>query len=234
MIQKHAKDVTNREKDTERLNARLSVMESNFDEQRAKYHKNLNKLKASVQLETNKFHQQKILRQEFVAKQAEKKKEVLQTFSDIHDWVDEMYGELKEAQSAEKVAMRGKLKPDSAVEKRLHLLTALKVNLSEARDNLADQSHHRAGLENMEKLQLEIKCEQPVGREGGSSKWPVHIVLLICELLVNGTPPSDVPANIQTILYARKVQEVTKLPCIKFMQKCRVVVHNLNSTLAEL
>ena len=69
MIHKHAKDVTNHEKDTERLNTRLSEMESNFDEEREKYHKNLNKAKASVQLETHKFHQQKILRQELVSKE---------------------------------------------------------------------------------------------------------------------------------------------------------------------
>ena len=63
MIHKHAKDVSNHEKDTERLNTRLSAMESNFGKERAKYHKNLNKVKASVQLETHKFHQKKILRQ---------------------------------------------------------------------------------------------------------------------------------------------------------------------------
>ena len=48
MIHKHAKDFTNHEKDTERLNTRLSDMESNFDKERAKYHKNINKVKASV------------------------------------------------------------------------------------------------------------------------------------------------------------------------------------------
>ena len=68
MIHKHAKDITNHEKDTERLNTRLSVMESNFDEERAKYHKNINKVKASVKPETHKVHQKKILRQELVAK----------------------------------------------------------------------------------------------------------------------------------------------------------------------
>ena len=110
-----------------------------------------------------------------------------------------MYVKQKEAKYAAKVAMRGKLKSDSAAEKRLHLLTALKVKLVEARDNLADKSHQRSGLEKMQKLQLEIKRELPVGRKGGSSKWPVHIVLLICDILVNGMPPSSVPANIQTM-----------------------------------
>ena len=43
MIHKNAKDITNHEKDTERLNTRLSAMESNFDEERSKYHKNINR-----------------------------------------------------------------------------------------------------------------------------------------------------------------------------------------------
>ena len=104
--------------------------------ERSKYHKNLNKVKASVQLETYKVHQQKILRRELVAKEIEKRKELLQTVADLHHWVDEMYVKLKEAKSAARVAMRGKLKSESVAEKRLHLLTALKVKLSEARDDL--------------------------------------------------------------------------------------------------
>ena len=54
MIHKHAKNVTNHEKDTEHLKTRLSAMESNLGEERAKYHKNINKVKASVQLKTHK------------------------------------------------------------------------------------------------------------------------------------------------------------------------------------
>ena len=51
----------------------------------------------------------------------------------------------------------------------------------------------------MQKIQLAIKCEIIVGRHGGSSKWPVHIVLLIFKLLINGMPPSAVAYNIQTM-----------------------------------
>ena len=82
------------------MNTHLSTMEFNFDEERSKYHKNLNKAKAYVQLKTHKVHQQKILRQELVAKEVEKRKEVLQTVANIHKWVDEMYVELEKAKSA--------------------------------------------------------------------------------------------------------------------------------------
>ena len=86
----------------------------------------------------------------------------------------------------------------------------------------------------MQKLQLKIKRERPFGRQCGSSKWPVHIVLLVFKLLVNGTPLYSVPANIQTMSAAITGQEVTELPCIKFVRQCRVVVQNLNPTLAAL
>ena len=84
MIHKHAKDVNNHKKDTERLNTRLSAMEFNFDKERAKYQKNLNKVKASVQIETHKVHQKNILRRELVAKEVKKRKDVLQTVADLH------------------------------------------------------------------------------------------------------------------------------------------------------
>ena len=51
---------------------------------------------------------------------------------------------------------------------------------------------------------------------------------------MNGIPPSAVPANIKTMSAAMTGQEVTELPCINFVCKCRVLVQNLSSTLAAL
>ena len=66
------------------------------------------------------------------------------------------------------------------------------------KSDLIEESQQRAALERMRTIQLEIKKERPVGRRGGAKRWPVDIVLLICEMLVNGTNPTAVPANIQT------------------------------------
>ena len=41
----------------------------------------------------------------------------------------------------------------------------------------------------MRTIQMEINIEMQVGRRCGSGKWTVHIVILIFEILVNGTPP---------------------------------------------
>ena len=99
---------------------------------------------------------------------------------------------------------------------------------------LADESHEREALERMQTIKLEIKRQRLVGRQGGSGKWSVHIVMLICKLLVNSTPPSAVPANIQTASAAFTGAEARKFPSIDFVRKCRIVLQNLNKTLVAL
>jgi hypothetical protein len=80
------------------------------------------------------------------------------------------------------------------------MLKELKSNLHEMKDNLADESQRHAALEQMSMVQLQINRQRPIGRRGGAKRWHVPVVQLICELLlVNGTPPSAVPLNIQSM-----------------------------------
>ena len=69
-------------------------------------------------------------------------------------------------------------------------------------------------------------------RRGGSVKWSVSIVLLIFDLLVNGTLPSDVPANIQTLSGAFTGTSSCEIPSVDFVRKCQVVLQNGNETLS--
>ena len=52
--------------------------------------KNLDEVKALVDHQTHKVHEKNILLREAVKKEAEKRKEVLQTVADINQWVNEM------------------------------------------------------------------------------------------------------------------------------------------------
>jgi len=113
-------------------------------------------------------------------------------------------------------------------------LNDLKEQLRRTKDQLADESQQKIALESMPNIQFQIKRERKIGRHGGSGRWPVHIILLICELLVNGTPPSAVPANIQTTCTAFTGAETSELPSISFVRECRVVLQNLNETLSAL
>jgi len=114
------------------------------------------------------------------------------------------------------------------------LLNDLKQQLRRTKDQLAVESQQKIALESMTNIQFQIKRERKIGRHGGSGRWPVHIILLICELLVNGTPPSAVPANIQTTCTAFTGAETSELPSISFVRECRVVLQNLNETLSAL
>jgi hypothetical protein len=176
-----------------------------------------------------------------VASEVEKRRLVEQTVDELYDWVDELHAEINQQKKAANLAkketkstIKSKLRLETVAKNRLSMLKALKSQLHEAKDMLADESHQREALERMQTIKLEIKRQRSVGRRGGSGKWPVHVVLLICELLVNGTPPSAIPANIQTTSAAFTGAEATELPSINFVRQCRTVLQNLNETLSAL
>ena len=178
-------------------------------------------------------------RREDVIRQVERRKAVEETVDDLYEWIDELHAELVDAKVTAKLAkgaaksMQIKLdKANTVASKRLHLLKCLKVDLDEAKHDLVDESKARHALERMRTIQIEIKKERPIGRRGGAKRWPVHIVLLICELLVNGTHPSAVPANIQSTCAAFTGVETKELPSTNFVQECRTVLQNLNETLS--
>ena len=158
---------------------------------------------------------------------------------ELYEWTDEVHVELSEAKFTVKAA-RKQAKSDQAkinnaksvASKRLDLLKSLKSSLDDTKDELADESHQRAALERMRTIQIKIKKERPVGRRGGGKRWPVHIVLLICEMLVNGTHPKAVRENIQTSCAAFTGVEAKELPSVNFVRECRTVLQNLNETLS--
>ena len=72
-------------------------------------------------------------------------------------------------------------------------------------------------------------------RRGGSCRWPVWVVQLICELLVNGTPPSAVPANIRSVyetLYGKPLDEPP--PSVSYVRSCRVIVEVIGETITAI
>ena len=185
--------------------------------------------------------EEKKRRRKGIANEIAKRKVVEQTVNELYDWIDELHSEInlqkkqtKLAKKEVKSVMTYKGKLESIASRRLSTLKDLKSKLSEAKNMLADESHEREALERMQTIKLEIKRQRSVGRRGGSAKWPVHIVLLICELLVNGTPPSAVPATIQTTSAAFTGAETTELPSVRFVRQCRTVLQSLNETLSAL
>jgi len=84
----------------------------------------------------------------------------------------------------------------------------------------------------MQTIAKEIKREKTIGRRGSAGRWPVHVVLLICELLTVGNPPSAIPPTMQVTHAAFRGCELKELPTVDFVRKCRTVLENLNLMLA--
>ena len=201
----------------------------------------VNKLQQRLDSKVDQVLEEKKRRRDGIANEVAKRKAVEATVDELYEWIDELHSEIntakldyKSANHDLKVASKSKLKLESIASKRLSMLKDLKCQLNDAKDLLADESHQREALERMQTIKLEIKKQQTVGRRGGSAKWPVHIVLLICELLVNGTPPSAVPATIQTTSAAFTGAETSELPSVSFVRQCRTVLQSLNETLSAL
>ena len=129
---------------------------------------------------------------------------------------------------------------------RMKLLDAMKANLSAMTEELASAEHNlttaegrlkaetqrRENTERLQTIRKEIKRERTLGRRGGGARWPVHVVLLICELLTVGNPPSAIPGTIQITHDAFRGCELKELPLVDFVRKCRSVLENLNLMLA--
>ena len=111
-------------------------------------------------------------------------------------------------------------------------LASTETKLTSAEDKLAEESRLRENLERLQQIRTQIKRERVVGRRGGAARWPVKIVILICELLTIGNPPSAIPGTIQATSAAFAGCEATELPTVTFIRKCRVVLENLNLMLA--
>ena len=84
----------------------------------------------------------------------------------------------------------------------------------------------------MSTIHFQINCEITIGCRGGYLRWTVHTAMLICKVLLNWTPPSTIPDNIQTMSAAFTGSEVNEITLLDYVRKCCVFVQNLNSMLA--
>ena len=131
---------------------------------------------------------------------------------------------MKDTKRTAKDDLRKASKSSVIMSNRLQMLNDLKLLVGELKEELSDESHLRETLQIMSTIFLQIKRERTIGRPRGSLQWLVHIVMLMCEFLVNATPSSAIPVNIQTMYAALAGCEVNELPSLDYVRKCCVVV----------
>ena len=176
-----------------------------------------------------------------VSMEVARRKAVESTVEELYKFIDELHEEIAEARTKVQTVIKDiksanklKCKANSVAQKRLDILNDLKVRFNNVKDLLIDETKEREALYRLQHIKTQIKKEKIIGRKGGASRWPVHIVLLICEMLVNGTPPTAVPANLQSTQAAFTGVEARELPSVNFVRQCRTVLQNLNETLSAL
>ena len=79
---------------------------------------------------------------------------------------------------------------------------------------------------------LQFKKERKIGRRGGSSKWPIPVVQIVIEQLVNGSPPTSIRCNIASfVALLMPTSDITELPGLSFIRECRVAINIIGETL---
>ena len=113
----------------------------------------------------------------------------------------------------------------------LTTLKELKTQVKEVKYDLADKSHLRENLEKIGIICQKIQKERLIGHCGGQSHWPLHICMLVCELLCNGVPPTCLRETLQTTSAYFIGSVVTELPSVRYVRECCTVLQILNDLL---
>ena len=130
----------------------------------------------------------------------------------LNGWLMEMDEEAKYAKRTAKDAVWKASKSSVIMSNRLQRSKDFNFLVGKLKEELSDEYHLQETLQIMNTIYLQIKRERIIGRRGGSIRWPVHTVMIICDLLVNRNPPSDIPDNTQTMSATLNGSEVNEIP----------------------
>ena len=151
----------------------------------------------------------------------------------MHEWVEEMSLEVKQSKRQLKSEQKKTKSGSVTSNRRLEAWRNLKAEVAELKDKLAECSENKdERLEQINHVRKQIKKERVLGRRGGSQRWPLHVIMLVCELICDGVPPARVAATMQTTSAFFTGEEAEELPSISTIRECRAVIQTLNDLLA--
>ena len=157
---------------------------------------------------------------------------------------DELINEVEDAKREKREACRNMKKAAALADNRLNKYRKEKDLKNDLKDELTRvlkaQAKQQETLERYEKMIKEmagkkksIKKEYEAGRKGGG-RWPLWVVEVCCELLVQGTPPSAIPANIATLYETLYGENDAIPPSVDFVRQCRVLVQIIGETITAM
>ena len=111
-------------------------------------------------------------------------------------------------------------------EKRLERLDISTNNISKLQSMLDENKsklHHN-----------QVKKIREGDQHGGAYTWPLWILQLVLEMLVNGAPPSSIPSSIVSHISITSPDiEIKEVPCVSYVRKCQSILRIIGDTLAS-
>ena len=189
------------------------------------------KLEEQAKLERNKVYTERHKRYDgnknILLKLRDKDKEIVELTETLFDVSDEMLGMKKE----KRLALKANRKMEFVLERTRGDLNKVEKRNEELREMLEEKTNIPYNENNNNPKELR-KIKEGIGH-GGTVTWPLWMVQLILESLVNGTPPSSVPANIISHVAIMNPEiKVKEVPSINFVRKCRTILRIVGETLA--
>ena len=158
----------------------------------------------------------------------EKEKKISHLKQNLSTMSDEIKGNVKETRKA----LKEKKRLEMSLKRKDKILNEVLEKNNELRDVIEDESVTEG--KNDSTSLLKVKRESFVGRKGGGHRWPVRVVQLICELLVDGAPPSSIPRIIYTTSSTMTNEEPKDLPSVNFVRGCRIIAQIIGETIAAI
>ena len=120
-----------------------------------------------------------------------------------------------------------------ALKRKTNLLKEAVERNIELREVIEEDSNYPPKTESNTN-QKEVRKIREGGKHGGNAKWPLWMLQLVLELLVNGTPPSSIPANIVShVAIMNPNTTVKEVPSVSWICRCRTILRIIGETLAS-
>lgn len=173
---------------------------------------------------------------EMLKKAYDENEQLRNDIRDLNEMMDELCDKHTAAMKQAKLSNKAADKANDGAQRQRSKMNDILARLTELEHELADESHLRYEYEIQLKIESaptghEIKRESRVGLRGGSGKWSARVVLLICELLVDGVAPTAIKKTLQSTSAYFRGEEAKELPQESFIRDCRPVVQTMNTIL---